>query len=999
MKRGSTWNRWDLHTHSPASYEGDFGSPAEDDTWREYTEALISAIQEHEVCAISIQDYFTTKGYEELIERNLYDPELQLLHLNGNEVEVLIIPGMEIRLSNFVGDGSALNAHLYFDPTLYSRTSVRDFLGYVNSFQIGSQKIKSRPRNLIEYELSKYGDDKLKKESLSKNQEYEFLHRAAKEASVPLDNLDTALEKHQKDYQFEKPAVLVALAGSGHGAISELGWDGRKGPVRKQITRMADMILSSNEKDRLFYLGQHKHAPTEVLKDEIGGLKPCIWGSDAHDIGTLLHPSAGDTKRYTWIKAEPTFEGLRQIQFEPGSRVVIQEEHPQPKSQYRTIQRISLSSGDYANCEVCFNHDLSVIIGGKSTGKSLLLYAVAATMDEESATNRHPDVDSTTDWYNRVLSQSDAKVCWDDGQEFRFGGKGTSSRAISYIPQSYINRLAEDPEELNSFVLDVLTEKERFRQRREQLRRKTADQKQMVQAHVRSLNELIDKERELQEELRGLGDKQGIESEIERLKDRREELTERSGLSDEERNKFDKLKEKRNLFSDYRSNQLSAKDAIDDLEGEVEELGAQIKEDITSTKELINQLATSFIPGATGKNHNLAVALDKWLKVNEEAAAQVLQATAEVRDQYVEVDEDLRQQKEEIDGDLEPLESKLELREELERVESSLQKEKNRLSRLEEINENLADLGDKREHEATRIAEAHATMYTLRQEGAEELRDFLDSSASSSPDVETKSTEVIERSNNADHSLEVIVDAVTEGESLAGRINDMLDGRRSSDESLQPLRDANDTYKYEGEERHVTVIKELLLAILEVDEIKELGFKEGYDFSKVIDSVTDDWFAVRYSLSYEGEPVTAMSPGKRGMVLLQFLLERSDAEYPILLDQPEDNLDNRTIFDHVVTALRLRKTERQIIVVTHNPNLVVATDAEQVVVAKQATDQEMEGGADRFQYASGALESSRLSRELDEEIESVRDWVCEILEGGPVAFKQRQTRYNLPLLQ
>ena len=113
MTRGSTWKRWDLHVHSPASYEGDFGPPAEDDTWHEYTAALISAIREHEVCAISIQDYFTTKGYEELIDRGYYDPDARTLRLDDDEVDVLFIPGMEIRFSNFAASSEALNAHLY----------------------------------------------------------------------------------------------------------------------------------------------------------------------------------------------------------------------------------------------------------------------------------------------------------------------------------------------------------------------------------------------------------------------------------------------------------------------------------------------------------------------------------------------------------------------------------------------------------------------------------------------------------------------------------------------------------------------------------------------------------------------------------------------------------------------------------------------------------------------------------------------------------------------
>lgn len=999
MMRGSTWHRWDLHVHSPASYEGDFGPPAEDATWEEYAEGLLSAIEEHQVRALSIQDYFTTKGYDELVDRGYYGPDDGVLRVGDDEVEVLIIPGMEIRFNAFVGEpAAALNAHIYIDPGYYSKESVRSFLNRLICFREGEQPISAKPSQLIKYGHAKNRgtgvDQLLSLENLNQEQKYSALHRAEEEASVKIDNLREALRKHENHLGAGKAPVLVAIAGTGHGAVQEYNWTGRQGPVRKEVTRLADMVLSSNVGDRKFYLGQHSDAPPSVLQEAIGGLKPCIWGSDAHDINTLLHPSAGDTKRYTWIKAEPTFEGFRQIQFEPGSRVVIQEEHPQQKSQYRTIESIQLNSDDYADCEVHFNHDLSVIIGGKSTGKSLLLYSVAATMDRESAANRHPDEDDTPEWYNQVLKRSDATVRWDDDQEFNFDDDEVTYRPISYIPQSYINRLAEDPEELNNFVLDVLTERKSFRRRREQLREKVADQKETVQSHVRSLEDLMERERELREELQGLGDKQGIESEIDRLESQRDDLTDRSGLSDEERSNFERLKRKRKLFSDYCENQDISESAVDELEEKVSALREQIADSITNAKSLIDKLSDAFVPGATGSNDELAQAFSNWLSANEDGADEVLQAAEQVRDTYKERGDELDEQTERLDDELEPLEGKLELREELERVEKSLEKEKDRLSRLQEIHETLDSLGEKCKATITEIAKAHAEMFTLREEGAEDLRDFLSSTASGSTDTGSTAPDTPRSDFESDHSLRVTVDPVTEGGSLAGRIKDMLDGRRSAHDSFQAITGPN-TYDYTSFEEHVELIEGMLSTVVRADEMKGLGFREGYDADQVVASVTADWFDVQYSLSYDDESVTAMSPGKRGMVLLQFLLERSDAEYPILLDQPEDNLDNRTIFDHVVKALRYRKSERQIIVVTHNPNLVVATDAEQVIVAKQSTDHEMEAGTDRFQYAAGSLESSRLSHELDTDIESVRDWACEILEGGPKAFRQRQTRYNL----
>ena len=78
-----------------------------------------------------------------------------------------------------------------------------------------------------------------------------------------------------------------------------------------------------------------------------------------------------------------------------------------------------------------------------------------------------------------------------------------------------------------------------------------------------------------------------------------------------------------------------------------------------------------------------------------------------------------------------------------------------------------------------------------------------------------------------------------------------------------------------------------------------------------------------------------MSDGKKAFVILRMLLDFNDDQYPILIDQPEDDLDNRAIYNDLVNYIRKKKGERQIILVTHNPNIVVASDAEEVIVANQ----------------------------------------------------------------
>jgi predicted ATPase len=96
---------------------------------------------------------------------------------------------------------------------------------------------------------------------------------------------------------------------------------------------------------------------------------------------------------------------------------------------------------------------------------------------------------------------------------------------------------------------------------------------------------------------------------------------------------------------------------------------------------------------------------------------------------------------------------------------------------------------------------------------------------------------------------------------------------------------------------------------------------------------------------------------------------------PLLIDQPEEHLDNRFIFNELVPAFRSAKRRRQILIATHNANLVVNTDAEQIIVA--------ESDAGLIKYSCGAIEDS-----------NIRDKITQLLEGGELAFKKREEKYG-----
>jgi len=119
------------------------------------------------------------------------------------------------------------------------------------------------------------------------------------------------------------------------------------------------------------------------------------------------------------------------------------------------------------------------------------------------------------------------------------------------------------------------------------------------------------------------------------------------------------------------------------------------------------------------------------------------------------------------------------------------------------------------------------------------------------------------------------------------------------------------------------------------------------------------------------------SPGQKTAALLAFLF--SYGEEPIILDQPEDDLDNHLIYELIVHQLRQIKQNRQVIVVTHNANIVVNGDAELVAPF-------VSRNGETHQENAGCLQER-----------PVRDTICAIMEGGREAFEQRYRRITLGL--
>jgi len=133
----------------------------------------------------------------------------------------------------------------------------------------------------------------------------------------------------------------------------------------------------------------------------------------------------------------------------------------------------------------------------------------------------------------------------------------------------------------------------------------------------------------------------------------------------------------------------------------------------------------------------------------------------------------------------------------------------------------------------------------------------------------------------------------------------------------------------------------------------------------------------RYSLLFQDTHIAQLSPGQRGALLLIFYLLVDTDQSPIVLDQPEENLDNETVVGLLVPVVTKAKQKRQIVMVTHNPNLAVVCDAEQIIHAHFDRNNKS-----KITYTTGPIEDPAINK-----------LVVDVLEGTKRAFNNRAGKY------
>ena len=138
-----------------------------------------------------------------------------------------------------------------------------------------------------------------------------------------------------------------------------------------------------------------------------------------------------------------------------------------------------------------------------------------------------------------------------------------------------------------------------------------------------------------------------------------------------------------------------------------------------------------------------------------------------------------------------------------------------------------------------------------------------------------------------------------------------------------------------------------------------------------------EYLKPEYSLRLDGKELSHLSPGERGTLLLVFYLLVDKSSNPIIVDQPEENLDNHTVFRLLIPVIKDVKKRRQLIMVTHNPNIAVVCDAEQII---HAHIDRSDGNC--VIYTMGAIEAPELNLHA-----------INVLEGTRLAFDNRGSKY------
>ena len=921
--KGSEWRRWELHIHTPDTQKNDsFTGSSSEEKWEKYYQDISTYVGSGDdplkaVAVIAITDYLSIDNYKKVIADNKLPSSVKL-----------VLPNVEMRIQPIAND-SPINIHFIFNPDIISSIESR-FFSKIN-FRYSSTTFSASHSELIR--LGKTIDSTLEDSAAYKKGIEQFVPSFDKIQEVFLN--DRELRDNTIIFVSNSSTDGVSGAVNHSDYLDGFQGDSQLKAFRQSIYKFVDGIFSATPSDIKYFLGKKSNCPVETVVKECGSLKPCVHGSDAHKNEEIFEP---DQQKYCWIKADPTFNGLKQILYEPEERVKISQTLPDYKAEYYVIDKVEFIDEDFQDAPINFNENLTCIIGGKSTGKSILLHNLANAIDPLQVKEKEEKSSSINKNIQNI------SVTWKDG-------KKDESRKIVYIPQTYLNRLSDAKEsttEIDRIIQDIVWIDAEAKSTYTSMLQSIKDYKSTLNMSILGLIENHKEINSVREDKKEIGDQEGIEAQIEKLSSRKDILSNELDLSKYDLDLYEKtvfeistLKEQILLLQ----KDLAFLEEIDSLV-EKRKLNYSFSSD---TQNLIDITMNKAVEAADtiweSSKHTILTNISTGLNEKENQQNELF----EIRDS---------------------LKSKIQDNKVITEISNNIQQENDKLKNLKMLEEKEKSLVEKENKYINDISLCIEKFKKFHTEYAETVN--------SKPEFRSS-------------DLEFSVCVPFKKEAFLDKISRLLDNRSiifKETISIDEFTEAQYSQDF---------LKDIICKILN----DQLQPKKGNNKESVIRDICDDWFEIKYNVQMDNDTIDVMSPGKKALVLLKLLIDLADSKCPILIDQPEDDLDNRSVFKDLIPFIKKKKKDRQIIIVTHNANVVLGADAEEVIVANQQGSN-VPNKKFRFEYRSGAIENNMPVYTDDGTIEQgilnsrgIQQHICDILEGGESAFELRKNKYHI----
>lgn len=968
MNKGSEWRKWNFHVHTKGTNKNDqFTSETMDDFF--YT--FFKGAFDNQISAIGVTDYFSidrylkTVQYRAEIDKKIDSTGTKLF--TDREVEfiknIFLFPNVELRISPATKKGKFINLHFLFNPDYVSSLNNNFFnkLQNIEGYLMNEQGFLDYAKHLdpqihvdaqYQYGIDNYNIEVgVIKKLISENKE--LRENSVVAVSSKSNDGVSGLKDYYSEFENEGGSLLGTI---------------------KSIYKLTQIVFSGAPSDKDYFIG--KKTSVEEVESHAGSLKPCIIGCDAHTERDLFN-------KFTWIKANLNFEGLQHICLEPEHRVRIANDKPDFKEGKLLIDRVQFLSPNniFSTAPIYLNPNLNVIIGGKSSGKSILLFAIAKTLSTDDTVLKNDD-DSYKYDFNKIENGFDFEITTKGGFSQKLNRNEDDNSIlpeIKYIPQNYLVKLAE-PElnkkgkSLNKLVRDLIKEDDNSKDAYQKFIYKVQQNDKFRNAKIEILFDIQKEIEDLEGELKTKSNRDVLEQNIKTNSDRVEELNKSIGLNETQVEDYKKLQAK--LDNNNTQSQCLGNDSLS-----VNTFNTELKQTIS----ILNQKKNSLLE--TVESSTLKLFLQNEYSIIdvllEKAKAIEISLQTEIQEDgmhfindglFKDLHTSINNERQELNNSIKPYLRDEKVKLAIAQLNESIKNDNNSIVDIDTLNKKIRE-------KKKNLQETKDEIIKIYEENYHEYTSIIENLKVRTNELEKDGLKIV---GKAKYNFKKLRDSLWS----------VSDGRTASYNQysiLQESKKATDEIVFED---IFNEIKKLFEDIIS----RKYTLTSKASISDVVKLVLKDHFFDYWEITYKKDKLGQMSTGKASFVILMLIIGLSKSKSPILIDQPEDNLDNRSITTDLVNYLRNKKLERQIIIVTHNANIVVNADAENVIVANQkGQNNENSTSIYKFDYINGAIESSfdKILEETDIlKSMGIRQHIADVVEGGKEAFMMREKKYR-----